>query len=87
MVDALYELNVKGTLALTRAALPMLLARASQQHPRRIVVIGSMAGQARVLNPPTMFPLLRLRPAWAFLIHTRVSQTGFDHSRPPSFHD
>ena len=53
MVEALYELNVRGTLNLTRAALPMLLARALQQHPRRIVIVGSMAGQARLLSPPT----------------------------------
>ena len=87
VVDALYELNVKGTLNLTRAALPMLLARGSQQQPRRIVIVGSMAGQARLLRPPTMFPLLYSWPASAFLTHTRVLRTDFLYTMPSSFHD
>lgn len=44
VLDALLNLNVNGTLKLTRAVLPLLLARSSAEHPRRIAVVGSLAG-------------------------------------------
>ena len=50
-MDALFALNVEGTLRLNRVLLPRLLAQAEKEGGGcRIVVIGSMASQ--VGNPP-----------------------------------
>ena len=49
-VDSLFELNVAGTLRLTRAVLPMLIEQAKSGLGCRIVVVGSMASQASLLS-------------------------------------
>lgn len=46
-IDSLFELNVGGTMRLTRAVLPLLMAQSKSKGGCRIVVVGSMAGQVR----------------------------------------
>ena len=50
--DALYALNVKALFYVTVACLPLLCAAGSQEHPARVVNIGSIAG-LRVQQAPT----------------------------------
>ena len=44
-VDNMFELNVNGTLRLTRAILPRLLEQAGKGDPAKFVVIGSLAAE------------------------------------------
>ena len=55
VVDSMFDLNVLGTLRLTRAVLPYLISRASPKHERRIVVVGSMV---RDMQPCTVLCML-----------------------------
>ena len=54
-MDALFALNVEGTLRLNRVLLPHLLVQAEKEGGRcRIVVIGRMASQV-----PSSIPVLK----------------------------
>ena len=75
--DQMFALNVKAPFFLTRALLPLLRARATQEDPSRVLCMASGSGQ--FIGYPDMYGYEASKAALIHLVHSLASGLAADN--------